>query len=234
MPDPETDSALMPSVGRLVRGLSALFWGLPVALVISIQTATTSWLSILGMTALFGPLASMALLLYGLWLVGHFQPQERIWMAAVDRAKLFALLNLGLSPFLYWHRRFADVSFFSYSVGLMAFSGIAFLFSLNALMRRLAAMLPDETLRMETAVFTTLNSTLLILLPAFVLGDYLLTRFADLPFYLRLALELTHSLQFWLRLFLVLMPVAVTMSLLWKIKEVILMSVFRASDPAEP
>src|SRR5437764_1404541 len=39
---PKTE--LMRSLGRLVRGLSALFWGLPIALVACVQSATTDCL----------------------------------------------------------------------------------------------------------------------------------------------------------------------------------------------
>ena len=34
---------LMRSLGRLVRGLSALFWGLPLALVVSVYVGTNEW-----------------------------------------------------------------------------------------------------------------------------------------------------------------------------------------------
>ena len=40
MPDPAPNPELMRSLGRLVRGLSALFWGLPLALVVCPNTAT--------------------------------------------------------------------------------------------------------------------------------------------------------------------------------------------------
>ena len=43
---PKTE--LMRSLGRLVRGLSALFWGLPIALVVCVQTVNTNWLGSLG------------------------------------------------------------------------------------------------------------------------------------------------------------------------------------------
>src|SRR5262249_12423583 len=53
---------LMLSLGRLVRGLSALFWGLPTALVVCVQTAKSEWLRPLGVIP---PIATTALLFYG-------------------------------------------------------------------------------------------------------------------------------------------------------------------------
>src|SRR5207247_10009018 len=82
-PNPE----LLSSLGRLVRGLSALFWGLPVALVVCVQTAKGEWFdrftelprsptaqSLLG---ILPSLMATGLLFYGLDLLGHFQKQER-------------------------------------------------------------------------------------------------------------------------------------------------------------
>jgi hypothetical protein len=220
---------LMRSLGQLVRGLSALFWGLPVALVLSAQAVTSNLVLSLGLLGLVGPGLAHAVLLYGLWLMGSFQAQERIWVAALDRARLFSLLNVGLSPFLHWHQRAPDVAFFAQSAAAMGVSSLCFLFCLNRVLRRLAAMLPDETLRVETAVFTTLNLSLLVILPT-LLGAYLIAiRIEDLPVTVRMAIQLLEPVQHWLVLFLVLLPVAVTMSLIWKIKEAVFSCVFEES-----
>jgi hypothetical protein len=217
---------LMRSLGRLVRGLSSLFWGLPVALVLSAQAATSNLVMSLGVLGLIGPGLAHGVLLYGLWLMGSFQSQERIWVSALDRARLFSLLNVGLSPFLHWHQRAPEVEFFAQSAVAMAVSSLCFLFFLNRVLRRLAAMLPDETLRMETAVFTTLNAALLLLLPGLLGAYFIVIRMGELPLTLRMAIQLLEPLQHWLILFLVLLPVAVTMSLIWKIKEAVFSSVF--------
>ena len=81
---------LLRSLGKLARGLSALFWGLPAALLIGAETARADWLKPLG----FLPaLAVNALLVYGLWQMGDFQRQERPWRHALDRAQLLARLT---------------------------------------------------------------------------------------------------------------------------------------------
>src|SRR5262245_25707334 len=99
---PGPQSELLSSLGRLARGLSALFWGLPIALVICVQSAKADWLSEF---PVFPAVVATALLYYALSLLGDFQPQERVWRAALDRAKLLAMVNIGLSPFLYfWNR----------------------------------------------------------------------------------------------------------------------------------
>ena len=72
-----------------------------------------------------------------------------------------SLINFGLSPFLYWWNKIPANTFFLAMVLLLATSALLFLGSLNLVLRRLGAMLPDEALRLETRQFTTLNLNLL-------------------------------------------------------------------------
>jgi hypothetical protein len=136
------------------------------------------------------------------------------------------LLNVGLSPFLHWHQRAPEVAFFVQCTLAMGVSSVCFLFFVNRMLRRLAAMLPDETLRAETAVFTTLNGSLLVLLPGVLAAYVVAVNVGELPLSVRVVIQLLEPIQQWLVLFLVLLPVAVTMSLIWKIKEAVFSSVF--------
>ncbi len=236
MPEADRNFELLSALRRLVRGLSALFWGLPIALVVTVQTAVGrgDWLKSLG----FAPMAcAMALLLYGIILLGKFQTQERIWMNALERARFVALVNLGLSPFLFFWSRVPGNVFFMVMIEMMFLTLLAFLYLLNSVLARLAAMLPDETLRGETQLFTRLNQTiLLIIIPS--LPFYFLIRGAStLP---RIVVDLVllferggAILQMVLLMFFILLPVAMTMALLWKTKEVIMAGVF-ANLGSEP
>ncbi len=236
MSEPAPNPELLGSLGRLVRGLSALFWGLPLALVICVQTARGDWFDKFAeiprsptMQLLFDILPSFsatALLFYGLDLLGHFQKQERVWRLALDRAKVFSLINLGFSPFLFWWKRMPSQPFYNSVVELMMLSSLLFLFALNPVLWRLAAMLPDETLRLETRLFTAINRYL-ILFTLLLLGAYfMLARVQQLPPILINLLSPLEQTGLWLVLILVLLPVAMTMALIWKIKEIILASVF--------
>jgi len=223
MPDPTPSAELLRSLGRVARGLSALFWGLPTLLIVSVRTAKADWLAPWAMVPV---LALSGLLLVGLWQMGSFQKQERPWRAALDRAKLLGLVNLGLGPFLYWWNRVPDQPFFAVAVFLLAMTGVVFLFNLNLVLARLGAMLPDETLRHETKQFTAFNRGLLVallLLTALYLG---FTQFPNLPIQLQVVGYLVENGSHWALIFLVLLPLAMTMALIWKTKEVILESVF--------
>jgi hypothetical protein len=225
--EPPPNPQLLTALGRLARGLSALFWGLPLALVACVQTAKGDFLRPFGIVP---PLVTTGLLLYGLVLLGSFQKQERVWRNALEHARLLALINLGLSPFLYWYNKVPSEIHIAAVVQLTVLSGLLFLLALNQVLRRLTAMLPDETLRIETRVFTNLNRGLLWFTLGLMVTYFLLNRFQPLPELPGLFLTLLNRSGLWLMLFLVLLPVAMTMALLWKIKEVILASVFGAES----
>jgi hypothetical protein len=221
---------LMRSVGRLIRGLSAIFWGLPVALVVSVQAAFSYWLNALGPLGCIVPALVLGVLCYGLWLMRDFQKQERVWVLALERAQVLAVVNVGLAPFLYWHHRLPHVPHYSAAVLLLLISGLLFLMNLNRVLRRLAALLPDETVRTETAVFTSLNGAFFVLLPLLAAGYVLLARAPALPLPVIRVLEVIEPIRLWLFLLPALLPVAITMSLTWKIKEVLLAGVFGEAE----
>src|SRR3954471_9454023 len=99
MDDVAPQAELLRALGKLVRGLSALFWGLPITLLICVRTAMSDRLRPL---EIFPPIVATCMLYYGVLLLGDFQKQERVWRHALDRAKVMGVVNIGLSPFVYW------------------------------------------------------------------------------------------------------------------------------------
>ena len=226
MPDPAPNAELLRSLGRLVRGLSALFWGLPITLIVCFHTAKAESLKSFGIVP---PLATTGLLAYGLWQLGDFQKQERVWRTALDRARLFSLINLGLSPFLFWWNKVPANTFFLAMVMGLILSGLMFLGSLNLVLRHLGAMLPDEGLRLETRQFTTLNLNLVFVTFVLALLYVGLGQFTTLPPWLVTMVGVMERGSLWFLILLILLPLAMTMALLWKTKEVILENVFGTS-----
>jgi hypothetical protein len=225
----EQKTDLLRAMGKLVRGLSALFWGLPLTLVTYVQTARTDWLDPLEWGAMVPAIAVTALLFYGLWQMHSFQRQERIWIRALDRAEILAFINIGLSPFIYWWHRVPEVMVYQIAVTLLAISSIVFLYNLNNVLERLTAMLPDETLRLETKMFTGFNRSLLFGVPVLVILYVVLARFEYLSGFISHLVAVGERVGVWFILFLLLMPLAMTMTLIWKIKEVIFNSIFDAN-----
>jgi hypothetical protein len=216
---------LLRSLGKLARGLSALFWGLPAALLIGVDTARADWLKPLG----FLPaLAVNALLVYGLWQMSDFQRQERPWRHALDRAQLLALVLLGLCPFIYWHNKMPGQVFFTDAVMVLELAAVMFLFNLNLVLKRLGAMLPDETLRSETRQFTAFNRWLLVGLLFFAIVVAALVQLPHPSPPVGKMLLWVNRASSLLLIFFILLPLAMTMALIWKTKEVILDAVFGA------
>jgi hypothetical protein len=221
---PKTE--LMRSLRRLVRGLSILFWGLPLTLLICVRTSLSDWVRPLGIAP---PVLANLLLLYALFQLGHFQRQERVWVHALDRTKVLGVVNVGLSPFVFWWTQLPQVSFYFLAVGVLMLSGLLFLFNLNFVLQRLAAMLPDETLRIETRFFTSFNLYVLWAVLACAAGYLALQQVSWLPHAVAHAIEVVENSRSWLLVFSVLLPLAMTMTLIWKIKEVVLASVFEGA-----
>ncbi|MFZ0829282.1 MAG: hypothetical protein WAO02_17865 [Verrucomicrobiia bacterium] len=217
------EAELLRSLGRLARGLSALFWGLPATLVICAETTRTDWLRPFGIVP---SLAGTGLLLYGLGQMSNFQKQERPWLNALDRAKLLGLVNFGLCPFLYWQNKMPGQPFFNAAVFLLVLSALLFLFNLNVVLKQLGAMLPDETLRHETLLFTALNRWLLVGLLFLAVSHVVFLHSPRWQVAFGAFAYWFERLSFWTLVFFALLPLALTMALLWKTKEVILDSVF--------
>ena len=222
-----TTPDLLPSLRHLVRGLTAIFWGLPSTLLICVLMAMGEFPRALGFLP---PVVTTGLLLVGVFELSCYQPQERAWQLALDRAKLLALVNFGLAPFVYFWSRLPSEAYYFQIVIALAVTGLLFLYQLNLVLQRLAAMLPDETLREDIRFFTRLNLTLMLLGLVLVGGYHLLAQLDYLPQNVIEALELGQlaRIRFALVVVLVLLPVSVTMSLVWKTRDVVLSSVFGA------
>jgi hypothetical protein len=195
------------------------------SLVICVETAKTDWLKSFGLVP---ALVTTGLLIFGLWQMSDFRKQERPWRNALDRAKLLGLVNFGLCPFLYWHNRMPRETFFTAAVFVLVLSAVLFLFNLNVVLKQLGAMLPDETLRHETVLFTGLNRWLLAFLLLLGIAYAVLLHASQIPLAFGILVVWLNRLGLWLLTFFALLPLAMTMALIWKTKETILDSVFDA------
>jgi len=84
---PKTE--LMRSLGRLVRACPRCF-GIAHRTGRLLAKSEHQLAGLARPFSLIAPVAVTSLLLYGLWLMGDFQKQERIWLLALDRAKVLA------------------------------------------------------------------------------------------------------------------------------------------------
>ena len=225
MTDLTSNPESLRSLGRLARGVSCLFWGLPLALLICAQAVRAEWLRSLGIVP---PLLTTGLLLFGVWQMRSFQRQEHIWTASLFRTQFLATVNVGLSPFLYWWSQMPGNYYFLAAALLFGLSAASFLASLNTTIERLGAMLPDETLRYETRQFTAVNRWLLFIMLALVGIFFAAMQSPNFASQFAGLLETVARYYRWFVISFILLPVAMTMALLWKTKEVIMECVFSA------
>ncbi len=220
-----TSPDLLPSLRHLVRGLTAVFWGLPSTLLICVLMAVAEFPRALGCAP---PVITTGMLLFRVGELARFQPQEREWQVALERAQLLALVNFGLAPFVYFWSRLPTEAYYFQIVLALAFTGLLFLYQFNHVLQRLVAMLPDETLRADTRFFTRLNLALMLTGLVLMGGYHLLAEIKSLPPAVIELLEIgqTARSRFALVVVLVLVPVSMTMSLVWKTRDVVLGSVF--------
>ena len=220
-PTPE----LLSSLGKMLRGLSALFWGLPLVLISSVQSQTMGAAREL---ALIIPCLTNGLLVFGLIQLSYFNPQERIWREALDRAKVLAIVNVGLSPFLYFWARLPAVPLYAIAVDLLYLSSLLFLYNFNLVIYRLTTMLPDESLRSDAQLFTQLNRSILVTIALLTFAYLLILRVGIAPVFLYRPIEILEARRSWFAIFLLLTPVAMTMTLTWKVKELVIDGVFNS------
>tara|TARA_Y100000588_G_C14249642_1_gene922938 strand:+ start:890 stop:1585 length:696 start_codon:yes stop_codon:yes gene_type:complete len=220
---------LLPSLAKVVRGSSILFWGLPTTLIVTVMSTMSNWTDAAYPMGMLLPSVAFGMLWYGLRLFVVFQPQERIWQNALFQAKLWGLTNLGLSPFLHWHHRAPDEIYFGIAVWLLAIAFVFYLMALNKVLARLSAMLPDETLRVESQLFSKMNRSLLSVIPMGVAFMLLLPLINNPPVFMLGILEFILAWRPLLFIAFVLIPLSMSMSLLWKTKESINASVFNSN-----
>jgi hypothetical protein len=213
----------MQSLRRLVRGLSLLFWGLPFTLLVSAQSAVTEWLRPMG---ILPPVFGNLMMLAGLVEMSRFQKTERPWQLALDRAQILGFINVGLSPFIFWWNRMPNELVYLVSISILAVSSLLFLVNLNFVLQRLAAMLPDESLRSDTHLFTSLNLGLMLGVILLIAAYFGLEQIEGLPQIVGVLMDRLFEARRPMILFLVLLPLAMTMTLLWKVKDVVMASVF--------
>jgi hypothetical protein len=205
-----------------------LAWSLPVTLVVYVATARMDLLSPLQGWSFLPAMVFSAVVFFAFNQLRDFQKQERVWQQALGRAEIFAIINTGLCPFLFWWHRMPWVPLYKVCAGLTLVFAFLLLMQVNYVLQRLAAMLPDEMLRMEAKMFSSFN--ILLLSVALILWEFAFaaTQWPLGPSFFQIMRWLETPVARCANLLLTLLPVALTVSLIWKTKEVIFTSLCNA------
>lgn len=221
----ERSCEFIRSLSRLIRGLSMLFWGLPITLIICVKTSVKDRLELQPID-FFTPIISSSVLLVATFLIGEFKKMEKSWSGLIDRAKFFGIINLSLSPFIYWRLKVPEITAFSVAVWLFFVSNIIFLLILNSIIQRLTSMLSDKTLRLDAKTYGDLNQYMLTLLLVILFLGYAGNFLKDSPLFLNQVLVIISRFYQWIMTFIIVVPLAITMALIWKTRETILTNIF--------
>lgn len=208
---------------QLLRGLSSIFWGLPVSLIICVQTMVSDHLRAGGMIP---PLLATGVLLFGTHMLNSVQTTATSWRKKVNLCRIAALMIFGFSPFTYLWNRFPFEPYFRTSILLLGLSGLLLLLFLNHCIQQISYVVDREDLRAETALFTSINHHLIIASLVLCVLIGLIPVFHFFPKIFILGIEILDKVKRTLLLFLFLFPLSLTMTLLWKYKEAVMDDVF--------
>lgn len=215
----------------MARGLSAIFWGLPLALLICVRASAANWLKT---PDAIHPVAALGLVCFGVWQLqspGGAEGSRQSWSLELSRG--LALVMVGLSPFIFFWNRQPEQPFFGHCLMALAVSGLLFLLGFNQVIHRFEGLFADGLARAEIRLFSRMNGiSILVLLTGTVF--FLLVR----------ELSATHAwmayvggrllpVGFFTLLVFALLPITMTMTMTWKIKEEFLHQALKASG-AEP
>lgn len=222
-PPVDDPARLRPALGRLARGLSAVFWGLPAAFLFTARTLLADWHHLAEMI----PLALAPLVVaYGIGRLAEYQPQERVWRRTVGPARRLALAATGLLPFLVLWGLLPNEAFFARGAALALMLALAGLAVLAWVMCRLAAMLPDPVLRGDARLFAGICTWLAGVLVVFFAALFFRAQPMALGEFLQFLRHAPGPVQQAVLLLICLAPVAMVMTITWKLKELALALAF--------
>lgn len=207
----------LPEMGRLVRGLTLLFWALPMVLVTAVLTARTTSL---GQAGFWPVLLATGLLLVALQEMRRFRPQDPAWQKLADRARFLASGMTGLTPFLHWWQLAPRYTHYEVCGLLFFLGGLLFLLNLSFLLRRAAGLLSQPALEDEARLFLGVNLPLLAAVLTLGLGWIGVMRSPLGPRLLASMSPLLVRVGFG-GLLLLMVAVALNMTLMWKLKQAI-------------
>lgn len=202
---------------RVIRGLSAVFWGMPLSLLICVRSAATDWLR--PYDVLYS-VAALALVGFGTWQLSWLHEiKDPRWSRHLERSKVFAVINVGLSPFILFWNRYPQHFFFNWMISLLAVGGLLYLFFFNQTLRRMVSIFNDRLLQSEITFFSYMNSISLSVLMACTVVYIATRRLAIGDPYLSAIGNPFLPIGQYALLILVLLPLSLTMTITWKVKE---------------
>lgn len=202
----------------LAQGLSCWLWGIPAAMLLSIRELPFEW-GIPFQVPLF--VVPYLLVLTGAVKMARVRSPGDRWRSEAQRALILCIVAAYLTPFLFWWRRWPQSVYLMANVWLLVACGVALLAQVNRVVRTLGACLGDPALAAEAELFRAVVWIVLglptLAAIAFVITASVRTQ-QPVTTQFETALLATPS---W-GLALLLVPLSITLALVWRAKDLTL------------
>lgn len=176
------------------------------------------------MSALFTavPFAATCVVLFATHLLARVEFSDTQWNVTTDRCRVFALVATGMSPFIYWWARIPEQPFFLAAMHGLILVAIVLLLGLNRLLVELAGHLNNDLELQEAKLFAGVNRWLLTNTLVVTILFFIVYRLRSLPSSIANFVGVIDQAGLFIALFLIVLPLALTMTIVWKLKEAVL------------
>ena len=217
---------------RVARGLSAVFWGMPLALLICVRASASNWLKT---PDAIHPVAALGLVCFGVWQLKHLRDVNPAWRApGLELTQILALVQVGLSPFIFFWNRQPDQPFFGHCLLALAVTGLLFLLAFNRVIRGLDVLFPEGLARAEIRLFSRMNGISILVLLAGAVSFVLVRELSVTHAWMAYVGGRLLPVGFFSLLVFTLLPITMTMTMTWKIKEELLHQALNATGAKSP
>lgn len=225
---PEQPRQIIP----IIRGLSALFWAIPLTLISSVQLS----LGVYGQArdAVF-PVAAFSLIAFGSFHLSKLRIIGDIrWKSLVEHLLTISLAQVLLSPFLFFLFRVPESPFFIVSIYVLGIFIIIYFRLLLSILERMTVIIGSQSFKQDFQWMKGFIEGALVVI--FINWNVLFFRshIADLS---EMPAWFLIMDPHWLTSFLMissLFPITVTMTLVWKVKEFLFEYALLHSFPGIP
>ena len=215
--DSETNLALTPqTLVRMIRGFGAVFWGLPISLLLFFGAVEVHLAS---QVRLPSCIAGLVVVYVGLVLLRFSGLRAKGWARHARNGLISTFLLIYLGPFIYWYTYLPPSgAYYMLNMGLFSVSVILLLFSVNRLAAELGHEAHDRDLMVESRLCGW-SVILLMFLPTALTAVF--SSYMAMKYESSLLAEMRgvrRSSPLWIHIFF-LIPLSLTMTSAWKAKE---------------
>ncbi|NQU11238.1 hypothetical protein HQ590_10635 [bacterium] len=236
-PAPRSTAASVADLVHLTQGFYFIFWGLLVTVLISAQIVVSLWLRTFAEVFLLGAVLAMVVGVARLRRVrldgGTSGPPAQCWQRQVRRLWWVTLLLAYFSLVFYLWRRLPGHPYLQLNALGFVACGLLLLILLNLVIAALAQTLGRANLALESRWFAAVNVVLLVL-PLVATAAYVMAMAARRQTNVLLEFQALLGRLNVFVLVALLLPLSLTLSLVWAAKDLALRDLAAWTEPPTP